>query len=123
MLVPTTFGNKEVLYHITHIRSKGLHEGESEKTTIQHSEFEFKLMRFAVFWITDGKFNNRDETTSKKFAIMLFYFLSFGNPKLSSLIVDFSTKTNIQDCEHIFVQWSMGDHVNADGAELLRTII
>ena len=100
-----------------------MHDGESERTTIQHSEYEYKLMRFSVLWITDGKFNNRDETTSKKYAIMLFYLLSFSNPKLSSLIVDFSTKTNLQDCEHAFVQWSMGDHVLADGTDLLRAIV
>ena len=80
-------------------------------------------MRFAVFWITGGKFDNRDETTSKKFAIMLYYFLSFNKPELLSLIIDLSTKTSLQDCEHVFVQWSMGDNVLADGTELIRTFI
>ena len=49
------------------------------------SEFEHKFMRFAVRWITDGLFNHRYEYTSKKFAIMVFYFLSFNQGSSRSL--------------------------------------
>ena len=87
------------------------------------SEFEHKFMRFAVRWITDGLFNHRYENTSKKFAIMVFYFLSFNKPELTSLIIDLTTKTNLQDFEHIFVQWAMGKNVLANGNLKLRTVV
>ena len=68
-------------------------------------------MEFAVIWLTDGKFNERHDYTAKRFAMMLFYYLSFNKPELTSLIIDLSTNTSLQDCEHVFVQWAMGKNV------------
>ena len=79
-------------------------------------------MKFSIFWIVDGRFNHRDSYTAKRFAMMLFYFLSFNKPELTSLIIDLSTNTSLQDCEHVFVQWAMGGNVVDNDSNLkLRT--
>ena len=81
-------------------------------------------MKFAVFWLTGGKFNKREDYTSKRYAMMLYYFLCFNKPELTSLIIDLSTNTNLQDCEHVFVQWAMGKNVVENNGDLiLRTIV
>ena len=97
-----------------------MQKAETGLYVTRHSEFEYLFMRFAVFWITDGKFNDRNDYTSKRYAIMLFYFLSFNKPELTSLIVDLSTKTNLEDCEHVFVQWATHKKFKLDHVEKLR---
>ena len=54
---------------------------------------------------------------------MIYYFLSFNKPELTSLIVDLANITTLQDCEHVFVQWAIGKNVVENDNLKLRIFV